>query len=231
MVGPESEKQAAVRHMCRLFILGGHLTTPLVTVVLRKGYGLGAQAMAAGSFHNTSMTLAWPSGEFGAMGLEGAVKIAMREVLDAIEDPAERQKEFDSYVASAYASGTAINTASMLEVDEVIDPLTTREAVKAALLAGPLPPKDGWINARRTVGIDARFPWVVIAGDRPQSRSLRRAPMQWTRASTTGGPHVRSGACPTRGQQLGPPRSMTSGRRRSATRFGSSSVRAVASPS
>ncbi len=154
MVGPESEKQATVRHFSRLFVLAGHLSTPYVTVVLRKAYGLGAMAMAAGGFHNTSMTLAWPTAEFGPMGLEGAVRLSAGSLLDAIDDPVERQRTHDELVAQAYQRGSATNTASMLEIDEVIDPLTTRAALKTALLAGARPTKDGWVNSRRRVGID-----------------------------------------------------------------------------
>ena len=154
MVGPDSERNATVRHFPRLFVLGGHMTVPVVTVVLRKAYGLGALAMAAGSFHNTSATLAWPTGEFGGMGLEGAVRLAMKDTLAAIEDPVERQQTFDNLVASAYEMGSPINTASTLEVDEVIDPAATRSALVVALLARPAPPRDGWANSQRSVGID-----------------------------------------------------------------------------
>ena len=154
MVGPDSERNAAVRHFPRLFVLGGHMTVPIVAVVLRKAYGLGALAMAAGSFHNTLATLAWPTGEFGGMGLEGAVRLSMKDVLAAIEDPVERQQTFDNMVASAYEMGNPINTAATLEIDEVIDPATTRSALAAVLLARPAPARDGWMNSRRSVGVD-----------------------------------------------------------------------------
>ncbi|MEU1951003.1 acetyl-CoA carboxylase family protein [Nocardia rhamnosiphila] len=154
MVGPESERQAAVRHFPRLFVLGGHLSVPLVTVVLRKGYGLGALAMAGGGFHNTDMIVAWPTGEFGGMGLEGAVHLASRDALAAIADPDERARRFDELVALAYAQGSAVNTAAHLEIDDVIDPADTRAVLAAALLAQPGPPRDGWRNSRRSTGID-----------------------------------------------------------------------------
>ncbi|NUP25706.1 MAG: carbamoyl-phosphate synthase large subunit, partial [Nocardia sp.] len=154
MVGPDSEREAAVRHFPRLFVLGGHLTVPLVTVVLRKGYGLGALAMAGGGFHNTDMIVAWPTGEFGGMGLEGAVHLAARDVLAAIPDPAERTRRFDELVALAYAQGSALNTAAHLEIDDVIDPADTRAVLSAALLARPGPPRAGWRNSARSTGID-----------------------------------------------------------------------------
>ncbi|MGW5384270.1 carboxyl transferase domain-containing protein [Nocardia sp. NPDC003963] len=154
MVGPDSEREAAVRHFPRLFVLGGHLTVPLVTVVLRKGYGLGALAMAGGGFHNTDMIVAWPTGEFGGMGLEGAVHLAARDVLAAIADPVERARRFDELVALAYAQGSAVNTAAHLEIDDVIDPADTRAVLSAALLAQPGPPRTGWRNSARSTGID-----------------------------------------------------------------------------
>nr|WP_243899236.1 carboxyl transferase domain-containing protein [Pseudomonas otitidis] len=126
MVGPESEKQATVRHASRMFVAAAALEVPVFTVVLRKGYGLGAQAMAAGSFHSPLFTVAWPSGEFGAMGLEGAVRLGYAKELAAVEDAGERERLFRKMVDKAYQNGKAINMASFLEIDAVIDPEQTR---------------------------------------------------------------------------------------------------------
>ncbi|WP_395140217.1 carboxyl transferase domain-containing protein [Schlegelella aquatica] len=126
MVGPDSERQAMVRKASRLFVTGASMQVPVFTVVLRKGYGLGAQAMAAGSFHAPVFTVAWPSGEFGAMGIEGAVRLGFRRELDAVADPAERQALFERMVAEAYEKGKALNMAAHLEIDDVIDPADTR---------------------------------------------------------------------------------------------------------
>jgi acetyl-CoA carboxylase carboxyltransferase component len=135
MVGPDTERAAHVRHCSRMFLAGAALTVPFMTVVLRKGYGLGAQAMAGGSFHANLMTVAWPSGEFGGMGLEGAVKLGFRRELDAIADETERAAQFDALVAAAYDKGKALNMASHFEIDDVIDPATTRDLVAKVLLA------------------------------------------------------------------------------------------------
>jgi acetyl-CoA carboxylase carboxyltransferase component len=155
MVGPEAEKQAGVRHFPRLFVRGANLTVPIVTVVLRKAYGLGAMAMAGGGFHSTAATLAWPTGEFGAMGLEGAVRLGARDRLASIEDPQERERALDALVAKAFERGGAVNTARLLEIDDVIDPAGTRAAVVAALLGSPGPAREGWVNALRRSGIDS----------------------------------------------------------------------------
>ena len=144
MVGPEAEKTALVRHVSRMFVTGASLTVPVFTVVLRKGYGLGAQAMAAGGFHEPLLTVSWPSGEFGGMGLEGAVRLGFRKELEAIEEPAERKAKFEEMVAAAYERGKAINMASFLEIDDVIDPAETRRWIVAALAATPAPaPRTG----------------------------------------------------------------------------------------
>ncbi|MDH4558740.1 ATP-grasp domain-containing protein [Pseudomonas sp. BN417] len=137
MVGPESEKQATVRHVSRMFVAAASLSVPFFTVVLRKGYGLGAQAMAAGSFHSPLFTIAWPSGEFGAMGLEGAVRLGYAKELAAVEDLAEREKLFQKMVDKAYQNGKAINMASFLEIDAVIDPQETRSWLLRGLNAAP----------------------------------------------------------------------------------------------
>jgi acetyl/propionyl-CoA carboxylase alpha subunit/acetyl-CoA carboxylase carboxyltransferase component len=139
MVGPEVEKTALVRHCSRMFVTGANLTVPLVTVVLRKGYGLGAQAMAGGSFRAPLATIAWPTGEFGGMGLEGAVKLGYRNELAAVEDPVERRQLFEEMVARMYEHGKAVNMASYLEIDDVIDPADTRRTIVRLLDAVPPP--------------------------------------------------------------------------------------------
>jgi acetyl-CoA carboxylase carboxyltransferase component len=126
MVGPAAEKTATVRHFARMFLAGANLTVPVGTIVLRKGYGLGAQAMAGGGFKAPLFTVAWPTSEFGAMGLEGAVRLGMRRELEAIEDPVERERAFEAAVAAAYERGEGLNMAAYGEIDDVIDPTDSR---------------------------------------------------------------------------------------------------------
>ncbi|MQY17715.1 acetyl-CoA carboxylase family protein [Nocardia macrotermitis] len=126
MVGPEAEKDATVTRFSRLFIDAAALTVPFGTVIVRKGYGLGAQAMAAGSFRAPRFVIAWPTGEIGGMGLEGAVRLGFAKELAAIEDPAARRSAFDHLVAAAYDSGKALTAATAGELDDVIDPADTR---------------------------------------------------------------------------------------------------------
>ena len=133
MVGPEVEKTALVRHASRMFVTGASLTVPFFTIVLRKGYGLGAQAMAGGSFQAPFFTVSWPTGEFGGMGLEGAVKLGFRKELAAIEDPAERRSTYDEMVARSYERGKGVNVASHFEIDDVIDPPDSRRWIIAGL--------------------------------------------------------------------------------------------------
>ncbi|MFT5888164.1 MAG: acetyl-CoA carboxylase carboxyltransferase component [Zhongshania sp.] len=136
MVGPRNEEAAAVRRMSRLFVAGAAIDVPLVTIFLRKGYGLGAMAMAGGSFAKPSYSAAWPTGEFGGMGLEGAVTLGFKKELDAEQDPAAKKVLFNILVAEMYDRGKATEAASFLEIDAVIDPSDTRKviinAVKAA---------------------------------------------------------------------------------------------------
>jgi acetyl-CoA carboxylase carboxyltransferase component len=133
MVGPEAEETALVRHVSRMFVVGASLTVPFFCVVLRKGYGLGAQAMAGGSFHRPIFTVAWPTGELGGMGLEGAVRLGFRRELDAIADDAEREAAFEAMVERAYQHGRALHVAEYFEIDDVIDPADTRARVVHAL--------------------------------------------------------------------------------------------------
>ena len=149
MVGPDSEKTAMVRHAARLFVNAAALRVPVVSVVLRRGYGLGAMALTAGSFHAPVATCAWPSGEFGGMGLEGAVKLGFRKELEAAPE-GERQALFDQLLAQAIDKGQALNMACHQEIDDVIDPNETRDWIVRALTvacAAPLAPRRPFIDA------------------------------------------------------------------------------------
>jgi acetyl-CoA carboxylase carboxyltransferase component len=141
MVGPEAEATALVRHASRLFVIGANLDVPFGTIIVRKGYGLGAQAMAGGSFKAPLFCVAWPTGELGGMGLEGAVRLGFRRELEAIEDDAERDAAFAAMVARAYEQGKAINAASYFEIDDVIDPADSRQWITSMLDAAPAPPQ------------------------------------------------------------------------------------------
>jgi acetyl-CoA carboxylase carboxyltransferase component len=143
MVGPDAERTALVRHVSRLFVTAAGVTVPVGTIVLRKGYGLGAQAMAAGSFKAPVFTVAWPTGEFGGMGLEGAVRLGFRRELDAIDDPDERRRRYDELVARAYEQGKALSTATYFEIDDVIDPADSRRWITTLLTAGDPPRRSG----------------------------------------------------------------------------------------
>ena len=137
MVGPEVEKTALVRHCSRLFVTGANLTVPLISVILRKSYGLGAQAMMGGSTRAPHACVAWPTGEFGGMGLEGAVRLGYRNELAAIADPDERERTFQQMVDRMYAIGKSVNVASHFEIDDVIDPADSRRWITAILDASP----------------------------------------------------------------------------------------------
>jgi acetyl-CoA carboxylase carboxyltransferase component len=140
MVGPDAERTALVRHVSRLFMVGANLDVPAGTIVLRKGYGLGSMAMAAGSFKDGLFCVAWPTGEFGGMGLEGAVRLGFRRELDAIGDPAERERFFQGKLAALYERGKALSAATAFEVDDVIDPAESRRWITGVLLSGAVRP-------------------------------------------------------------------------------------------
>ena len=133
MVGPEIEARGQVRHVSRMFVAAAHLRVPFFSVVLRKGYGLGAMAMTGGGFHAPVFTVAWPSGEFGAMGLEGAVRLGYRKELEAVPEGPVRDALYARHVDEHYAKGKAINMAATLELDAVIDPAHTRDWLSKGL--------------------------------------------------------------------------------------------------
>ena len=147
MVGPDAEATAQVRHVSRLFVTAASLRVPFFTVVLRKGYGLGAMGMAAGGFHAPVFTVAWPTGEFGAMGLEGAVRLGFRKELEALPEGAERDALFAKLLARAQANGEALQMAATLEIDAVIDPADTRAWLARGLASAQVgPPGSRFID-------------------------------------------------------------------------------------
>ncbi|NLV17202.1 MAG: biotin carboxylase [Syntrophomonadaceae bacterium] len=137
MVGPDIETRAQVRHVCRMFVHGSHLSVPFFSVVTRRGYGLGAMAMAKGGFHESAFIAAWPTGEFGAMGLEGAVKAGFKRELEAEKDPEKREALFNKLLDQLYDRGKAVNMAAYLEIDSVIDPIDTRRWIMKGLMSTP----------------------------------------------------------------------------------------------
>ena len=144
MVGPEVEKTALVRHAARLFLIGCNLSVPYFTVVLRKAYGLGAIGMAGGHFRAPYFSVAWPTGEFGPMGLEGQVKLGYRAELAAIEDPKKRKQLYEELVANSYEEGKALSRSRSFAIDDTIDPSETRRWLVGIMSSiRPPAPRDG----------------------------------------------------------------------------------------
>lgn len=148
MVGPEAEATGLVRRASRLLVAGAALRVPLIAVVLRRGYGLGAQAMVGGSLHEPLLTVAWPSAHLGPMGLEGAVRLALRKELEAISDEAEREQRVRDLTAQAEENAKALNAAALFELDDVIDPAETRGLIASTLTAAqrPLNKREGFVD-------------------------------------------------------------------------------------
>lgn len=143
MVGPEVEETALVRHCSRMFVTGANITVPVISIVLRKSYGLGAQAMMAGSTKAPLACVAWPTGEFGGMGLEGAVRLGYRKELEAIADPVQREEDFQKMVDRMYEHGKALSVATHFEIDDVIDPAESRTWIRAILDSVLVVPRSG----------------------------------------------------------------------------------------
>jgi acetyl-CoA carboxylase carboxyltransferase component len=143
MVGPEHEAGALVRHGCRLLVAGAALRVPVIAVVLRRAYGLGAQAMACGGLHTPVLTLAWPGAHLGPMGLEGAVRLALRRELEAIADEHAREERVRELTAQLQQQATALNAAQLFELDDVVDPADTRRLIARTLAAAGTPEPSG----------------------------------------------------------------------------------------
>ena len=133
MVGVESEREGAVRWACNMVNAGAQVSVPFLVLCVRKGFGLGGQAMAGGSFGTTQLTAAWPTAEFGMMGIEGGVRLGYKKELDAETDTEKRTALFNQLVDRAYEAGSAESVASLMELDVVIDPLDTRDWISKNL--------------------------------------------------------------------------------------------------
>ncbi len=150
MVGPDIEETALVRHCSRLFVNGANISVPMVSVVLRKSYGLGAQAMMGGSTKAPLACLAWPTGEFGGMGLEGYARLGYRKEIEAAGSPEEQERVFREIVDRLYENGKALSIASWFEIDDVIDPADTRRWISTLISTAPAPER----GVRRRPNID-----------------------------------------------------------------------------
>ncbi len=135
MVGPAAEAEALVRRASRMLVAGAAMRVPMIAVVLRRGYGLGAQAMTGGSLHEPVLTVAWPGAHLGPMGLEGAVRLGLRRELEAIADSDEREERVRQATAAAQENAKALNAAQLFEIDDVIDPADTRRLIAETLTA------------------------------------------------------------------------------------------------
>ena len=165
MVGPDAEATGLVRHCSRLFVAGASLRVPFAAVILRKAYGLGAQAMAGGSLHEPLLTVGWPTAELGAMGLEGAVKLGFRRELEAIADETERAERLEQMVAAAHEHSKALNAATLFELDDVIDPAETRRLLGVDVRGG-----DG-AHGRAAREALRRH---LVTGDTPHARTRKQ---------------------------------------------------------
>jgi acetyl-CoA carboxylase carboxyltransferase component len=145
MVGTEHEKFGTVRRASSMLVAGASISVPVFMVVLRKGYGLGAQAMGMGSLHVPQLTIAWPTGEFGPMGLEGAVRLGYSKEIAAAggEGTTDGDALFNKLLDAMIANGKALNAAMYHEIDAVIDPMETRSYLTRALKTLPVGKKNG----------------------------------------------------------------------------------------
>ncbi|MEM7250058.1 MAG: carboxyl transferase domain-containing protein [Pseudomonadota bacterium] len=139
MVGPEVEKTALVRHSARILTAAANATVPFMTVVLRKAYGLGYYVLGALAYE-PDLLVAWPTAEFGGMGLEGAASILYKEELKAAPDEDARRALHHERTMALRAAHTPLGVAGRFHIDDVIDPADTRAKLLATLQAIPVPP-------------------------------------------------------------------------------------------
>ncbi len=143
MIGRETEATALVRHSARVLTANTNATTPFMTVVLRKAYGVGMYVMGSLAIR-PSLLVGWPTAELGSMGLEGAAKIVHRKALEALPDEKARRAREREIADDLLRQNTALTMARRFEVDDIIDPAETRAAVVRFLTSlPPVHPRTG----------------------------------------------------------------------------------------
>jgi len=148
MVGPEVERTGLMRHSARVLTALANATIPVMTVVMRKAYGLGYYIMGSRPL-DPEILLAWPTAEYGGMGLEGAVTIIHGKELAAIADPAERAARHAALTAEMKEANTAVECAARFIYDDVIDPAETRAILLRTL--DNLPPAPPRASRKRII--------------------------------------------------------------------------------
>lgn len=143
MVGPAVEKTALVRHSARILVALANATVPFLTVVMRKAYGLGYYVLGSKAL-SPALLLAWPTAEFGGMGLEGAAAIIWKKDFEAIADGDARKRALREKTEYLMRMNTALEVGGRFEYDDVIDPADTRAMLAKTLRALPRPaPRAG----------------------------------------------------------------------------------------
>jgi acetyl-CoA carboxylase carboxyltransferase component len=129
IVGPDSEREGALRQVVRLMNTAYAATVPMVTVLVRKAYGFSTWLLggrAVGADH----VVAWPSGSISLAAPEIGVATLLRNELASGELSEERQLElYASYRRMSQARWAAYD----FRIDDVIEPELTRPHLAAAL--------------------------------------------------------------------------------------------------
>ena len=94
--------------------------------------------MAGGSFTSPVFLISWPTGEYGGMGLEGAVRLGYSKELAAAESPEARDALFEKLLAAYYEHGKALSVSTLHEIDAVIDPIETRKWIVNGIKTVPV---------------------------------------------------------------------------------------------
>ncbi len=139
-IGSSAERSVLGRRSAKLIHEWGNATVPRVSIVLRKGYGLGYFAMAGGRAFAADASLAWPTAQICAMSVEGSVDVAFRKEYEAAPDPQARRQEMIDEIRGRIGS---MRAAEGFGVDEIIDPRDTRRILIETLAqCAPRRPND-----------------------------------------------------------------------------------------
>ncbi len=134
-IGSGAEATTLGRRSAKMLFELGHASVPRISIVLRKGYGLGYLAMAGGRSFDADACFAWPTAEICAMSVEGSVDVAYRNVYERAENPAARRQEL---IDAIRAEISPIKAAEGFGIDDVIEPGETRARILEVLERAPL---------------------------------------------------------------------------------------------
>jgi acetyl-CoA carboxylase carboxyltransferase component len=140
MVGSRSEHSGIIKDGAKLVNAVANSIVPKITIVIGNSYGAGNYAMC-GKAYDPRFIFAWPSAKIAVMGGDQAAKtlaqiqVATMKSKGRAVTPEEEKTLLDTIKDKYYQQTTPYYAAARLWVDEIIDPINTRQLIAESITA------------------------------------------------------------------------------------------------